>query len=164
MCHCASSFPCILSLVLIFPLFFSGSSFIPSKIKVNIAIVFYVLFAERTRILLDTIWDWFKVTLDDEGMFWDVSMRRILVLCISNFQPRKPNNCWLWKYKFGVYLLQTSPVYNELMTIYIPQEKQKKYFLHIIISILNCKHTKPCALAFYFLVVILIFGVLFRTV
>ena len=26
------------------------------------------------------------------------------------------------------------------------------------------KHTKPCALAFYFFVVILIFGILFRTV
>ena len=36
-------------------------------------------------------------------------------------------------------LLQTFPVYNELMTVYIPQEKPKnkfavqlKYFLHII--------------------------------
>ena len=27
------------------------------------------------------------------------------------------------KYKFGEYLLQTFPVYNELMTIYLPQEK-----------------------------------------
>ena len=30
-----------------------------------------------------------------------VSIRRILVLCISNFQSRKLNNCWLWKYEFG---------------------------------------------------------------
>ena len=30
-----------------------------------------------------------------------VSTRRISVLCISKFQSRKPNNCWLWKYKFG---------------------------------------------------------------
>ena len=27
--------------------------------------------------------------------------RRMLVPCISNFQSRKPNNCWLWKYEFG---------------------------------------------------------------
>ena len=30
-----------------------------------------------------------------------VTMRRILVLYISNFQSRKPNNYWLWKYEFG---------------------------------------------------------------
>ena len=50
-----------------------------------------------------------RVTLDDEGWCFGrlVSMRRIWVLCISNFQSRKPNNCWLWKYKFGEYLLQT---------------------------------------------------------
>ena len=29
---------------------------------------------------------------------------------------------------FGEYLLQTFPVYNELMTIYIPQEKPKYKF------------------------------------
>ena len=44
-----------------------------------------------------------RVTLDDEGWCFGrlVSMRRIWVLCISNFQSRKPNNCWLWKYEFG---------------------------------------------------------------
>ena len=27
-------------------------------------------------------------------------MRHILVLCLSKFQSRKPNNCWLWIYEF----------------------------------------------------------------
>ena len=35
---------------------------------------------------------------------WEIacmaSTRRILVLYVSNFQSKKPNNCWLWKYKF----------------------------------------------------------------
>ena len=35
---------------------------------------------------------------------WEItcmaSTRRILVLYVSKFQSRKPNNCWLWKYKF----------------------------------------------------------------
>ena len=48
-----------------------------------------------------------------------VSARRILVLCISHFES---------KYEFRDYLLQTFPVYNKLMTTYIPQEKQKNEF------------------------------------
>ena len=67
------------------------------------------------------------VTLDDEGMFWEIGKCApdFSAMYISDFQSRQPNNCWLWKYKFGEYLLQTFPVYNELMTIYIPQEKQE---------------------------------------
>ena len=40
---------------------------------------------------------WLEYVLGD----CTVSMRRILVLFISNFQSRKLNNCWLWKYEFG---------------------------------------------------------------
>ena len=49
----------------------------------------------------------FKVTLDQEDMFWEIGW------CVPNFSE---------------YLLQTFSVYNELMTIYIPQEKPKNKF------------------------------------
>ena len=69
-------------------------------------------------------------------------------LLLSHTQPR---------FQAFEYLLQTFPVYNELMTIYTaknvffylstPRKNKKrrlKHFLYIIFSILNSKDTKPC--------------------
>ena len=58
------------------------------------------MIATLTSVKYDMTWGY----VDDEGMFYFgrlVSKRRILVPCISNFQSRKSNNCWIWKYEFG---------------------------------------------------------------
>ena len=60
--------------------------------------------------------------------------------------------------EFQCYVSQILSQDSQIVAVYL------KNVLHIVFSILNSKHTKPCALAFYFLVVILIFGILFTTV
>ena len=57
-----------------------------------------------------------------------VSARRILVLCILIFSQDSQTIADYENVNFAEYLLQTFLVYNELMTIYIPQEKTKNKF------------------------------------
>ena len=76
--------------------------------------------------------------------------RQILVLCISNFQSKKTNNCGLWRYKLGEYLFQAFPVYNELMKIYTYSRKIKK---NIYIYIYSLTNTFLCISYFQFSIV-----------